>query len=193
MTTQEFETVYNQYYKFLSYLAYQLINDSHAAEDIAQDAMLKLWNSPVEHHKSVKSFLYTTVKNTCYNYLRHLKVVYGAKDDLAIMYPSIEDSGVQNKLIKAEVMQWIGECIDGMPTRAKQIFILTWIYDMKNPEIAELLKISMTCVKTQKQRMILRMRQYAIDNDLSRDYSTSPMDKRTDYRNVESWEKYVKY
>jgi RNA polymerase sigma-70 factor (ECF subfamily) len=64
-----FRTLYRAYYRSLCMFACRYVNDRAESEDIVQNAMLWLWENRalVEPEKSVRSLLYTMVKNASLN------------------------------------------------------------------------------------------------------------------------------
>ena len=72
-----FEFFFRQYYPALSFFANSIIHDENEAKDIVQDSFVILWNnhSVEEKSETVKSFLYTIVRNRCLDHLRKKKVM----------------------------------------------------------------------------------------------------------------------
>ena len=69
------DILFKEYYPQLYYYAYHLINDIEASKDIVSDAFEFLWNNYDKVNKAtVKSFLYTYVRNKSIDYLRHQNV-----------------------------------------------------------------------------------------------------------------------
>ena len=69
------DILFKEYYPQLYYYAYHLINDIEASKDIVSDAFEFLWNNYGKVNKvTVKSYLYTYVRNKSIDYLRHQNV-----------------------------------------------------------------------------------------------------------------------
>ncbi len=153
-----FEMLFNRNYSNLVYFSFNMIKDKGEAEDIAQDAFITYWNRREEvagDIDSVKSFLYTTVKNASLNLLRHQKVV----EKFALHLPElVEDKNIINSIIQSEVYSKIHQALESLPPACRQIARMSYLDDKKNNEIADELDISVNTVKTQKQRAMQLLR-----------------------------------
>ena len=75
MTAREFETYFRKLYMPLGMYALRIVGDADDAEDIVENAFLKVWQSvssgaSVEHFDS---FIYRCVRNECVSFLRGKK------------------------------------------------------------------------------------------------------------------------
>lgn len=73
-----FEHLFMSLYPGMCSIADRYLNDEVQSKDIAQEAFIKLWGKREEFKDivSVKSYLYTTVRNLCLNFIRdHRKSV----------------------------------------------------------------------------------------------------------------------
>ena len=147
------EELFQKYYARLVYFACQLTTDRSGAEDIAQEAFIKYWNLKDEisgDEAAIKSFLYTSVKNTCLNTIRHLKVVdsYAAQAEKS----EVEEETAIHAIIKAEVLGELHQAISSLPESCQKVSRMGFLEGMKNHEIAQELGVSINTVKTQKKR-----------------------------------------
>ncbi len=151
---------FNTYYSPLCYFAAQLVRDRPAAEDIVKDTFIKLWkkHKDFESPQNVKAFLYITVRNASLNFLRHLGVRETAQKEIRYLSRDREDAQVLNSMIKAEIISKVHYQIEKFPEKRRHIFKLAYLEGLKNEEIATLLNISVSTVKTQKARAILALR-----------------------------------
>ena len=71
-----FKKYFEEYYRPLCGFANKFIQDMEASDDIVQEAFLGLWNNreDILDVKAIKNYLYSSVRNSCLNYLRHQKV-----------------------------------------------------------------------------------------------------------------------
>lgn len=141
----EFETLYRLYYRDLYRFAYNYIM-SRDAEDIVQEVYVKFYenrkNLPLDI--DIKSYLYSSTKNSCLNFLRHLNVVDKSKTKLAEVILSYSDelSDEDN-----ERYHKVKECLNKLSEQQQNILRLKAEgYDYK--EIGEKLNISPVTVKT---------------------------------------------
>ena len=146
------EEVFKEYYTQLSYFAFQFVNDKAVAEDLVQDAFVSYWNCArqvSDHPKAIKDFLYTAVRNSSLNHLKHRKVqekYFRLRND-----QSFEDQKVLDSIIKAETMANLYLAVMKLPEGSRRVFLLAYFEGLSNPEIAEQLDISINTVRNHKQ------------------------------------------
>lgn len=156
-----FEQFFKGFYPRLVYFAFQILGDKTKAEDIVQEAFIKYWDHKEEVSQNpiaIKNFLYSTVKNSSLNVVRHEKVVEKYKSNFTPL--EAEEATVINYIIQSEVLAEIHQAIQTLPESCQRISRMGYLEGMKNHEIAATLGISINTVKTQKQRamQLLRLR-----------------------------------
>ena len=64
-----YKQIFKEYYPSIRSFAYTYTKDDKLSEDLTQDAFMKLWERREQFESSevLKSYLYTTVKNTFLN------------------------------------------------------------------------------------------------------------------------------
>lgn len=72
----KFEVIFKEYYPRLIHFAIDYIFEYEAAREIVQDSMIKIWEKfqDLNFENNVSAYLYTLVKNSCINYLKHQTV-----------------------------------------------------------------------------------------------------------------------
>lgn len=160
MTFHCIELLFRIHYKPLCSFAQQLIADAELAKDLVQDAFIAYWNnkdSIADHEVAIKNFLYSSIRNACYNNLRHVKVQERYRRiNGAALY---EESFVLQRIIKAEQLELIHQLIHTLPKACMHIFYLGYVEEMNNIDIAKKLNISVNTVKTQKRRGLKLIRE----------------------------------
>ncbi len=142
-----FNKLFIDIYPSMCSVAESFIKDDDKSRDIVQEAFINFWSKKEQYEsmKSVKTFLYVSVKNLCLNYLRDTKEKSASDAELL---EKIEGS-FDNMVIEEESVRMINSAIDNLPTQSSKIMKLT-IEGVKNMEIAEILGISVNSVKTLK-------------------------------------------
>lgn len=138
------------FYPALCLFAESIVHDNFIAEDLVQDAFIKLWEiaDDFENSFAVKSFLYTSVKNKCLNLIEHNKVKQKHREFAQNEW--INDANISNQIIEEETHRLIYNAINELPHECKNVLLLS-IQGLKNNEIANELHISINTVKTQKK------------------------------------------
>ena len=128
----------------------RLLADRAEAEDIAQEAMLRLWRVAPDWRQGkakVSTWLYRVVTNLCTDRLRARK---RRQTDALDQVAEPEDSapGVVASLIEADRMAALTAALAQLPDRQREAVVLRHIEGLKNPEIAEILQIGVEAVES---------------------------------------------
>jgi RNA polymerase sigma-70 factor (family 1) len=146
---QVFSTFFSSQVKALRNYLYYKFGNKELAEDLTQEAFIKLWQNckdvPLE---KAKSYIYTIANNASLNEIAHQKVVLNytntnSSSKINIENPEFifEENEFKNKLVKA---------IDNLSEIHRVTFLMHRIDKKKYSEIAEELNIS---VKTVEKRI----------------------------------------
>lgn len=154
-----YKEMFRLYYARLVVFANKYTSDSMVAEDLVGDLFKHLWEKRknLNIEGSFESFLFTSTKNKCLNYLRGLKVKDKAHQDLFLEQE--DDLTFQNYLVEEEVHSKIWQAIRNLPEDLRRVFELNTIHQVKLPEIAEDLGISINTIKSQKKRALRLLRE----------------------------------
>ena len=129
------------------------------AREITQEAFISLWEKrgSIDVSKPVKTYLSTTVRNKCLNYLRDNKKfnkeildMEGLLSDKIYVQP--------DRLVEAEIRDKIGKAIEELPEKCREIFVLNRNENLKYLEIATRLEISVKTVESQMSKALQHMR-----------------------------------
>lgn len=107
--------------------------------------------------KPVKTYLTTTIRNRCLNYLRDNKKFN--KEILNIESIHIEAEQADNKLGEKELKNKINDAISELPEKCREVFILSRYENLKYQQIADTLQISIKTVETQMSKALQHMRE----------------------------------
>ena len=75
--SRSFDFLFNKYYKDLVLFSCVFLKEQNSSEDIVQDIFFRLWENRenLSIESSLKAYLLTAVKNSCFEELRHREVV----------------------------------------------------------------------------------------------------------------------
>lgn len=155
----EVKILFDELYDSLVYFSRQITQDDMQAEDIVQDAFVRLWDGIhlLDPSRRVqKSYLYNVVKNMSLNALRHSKVVDGYKQSNE--HGEADQMTALEAMMSAEVIAQLHEALEGLPQPYRTISSLSFLEGKKNQEIADELGISVNTIKKQKQKAIQLLR-----------------------------------
>lgn len=133
----------------LGYAA-RLLGDGAEAEDVAQEAMLRLWRAAPgwrAGEAQVSTWLYRVVTNLCTDRMRARKRRPAAALDEA---PEVPDGaqGAEAGMIEADRMAALQAALDALPERQRQAVVLRHIEGLANPEIAAVMDIGVEAVES---------------------------------------------
>lgn len=159
MNKIHFEDIYNKYYKVLYYYALKIVKESEVAEDILQDIFSEIWlrRHEIDKNLSIKSYLYTLVRNRSFD---HLKSSYKKTKTFdstdayleEVLYSILStDDYINTKELKSE----LDIAINNLSERCKKVYLLSRETDLKNREIAEKLNIHIKTVEKHITKALL--------------------------------------
>lgn len=132
--------------KVLGYSA-RMLGDRAEAEDVAQEAMLRLWKIAGDWRQGeakVTTWLYQVVANLCTDRLRKKRPV--ALDTIA--EPVDHSVSVLAGMAQAERHAALQGALDTLPERQKQVMVLRHIEGLSNPQISAIMGISVEAVES---------------------------------------------
>ena len=108
---------------------------------------------------SAKTFLYVSIKNLCFNYLRDKKETIDYTNQEVIN----REYHFKNRLIEEETYRIVSHAIDSLPPQSSKI-IKMCLEGKQNKEIAEILGISVNSVKTLKYNALSTLKEVLKDH-----------------------------
>jgi len=125
--------------------------DNQEAENIVQDVFLSIYSNRevLVNIKSIKSYLYSSVRNKCLNYLRNEKRRV-ANDNTYYEKFGNEDF-LFNKIVENEVYRELQKAMDDLPPQCKIIFEKVLNGD-SSAKIARDMSLSIETIKTQRKK-----------------------------------------
>jgi RNA polymerase sigma-70 factor, ECF subfamily len=159
-----FEMFFRTYYQPLCNYAYSFIRDRDEAEEIVQSAFLSMWEKrdTLDIKTSLKSYLYTVVRNTSLNVIKHEKIKQKHVGE-ALANEERSHENVTQKILSSELEERIQHAIESLPEQCRLVFKLSRFEELKYSEIAEQLKISIKTVENQMGKALKIMREQLKD------------------------------
>ncbi len=157
LTAQEFERAFDLYYTNVRNFLYYKTSQQGLAEDVAQDAFVKLWETRDKIDKnSIKAYVFTIANNLAINQLK--------RDQLKFKFLKLQ---VDKKDIKTpeyllemqEFDEKLQDTLAKVPDGAREVFLMNRIDGLKYREIAEMLGLSMKAVEKRMSRALAILRE----------------------------------
>ncbi len=156
ITEQLMQQLFTEHYKGLCLFARQYIYDNEKSEDIVQDVFLNIWEKKELNASGtqIKSYLYTSVRNRCLNYIRDHKKF---NDNVEVAH--IENAHEHNRVEYRELEHLIKDSIASLPEKCREVFEMSRFREMKYQEIADALGISIKTVEAQMSKALKVLRE----------------------------------
>ncbi|MCT4644209.1 MAG: RNA polymerase sigma-70 factor [Carboxylicivirga sp.] len=154
---KSFEKLYYDLFAPLVVFANKYVHDDGLSEDIVQEIMISLWSNStkVNIHSSLKSYLYTAVRNSAINHLEKKAVAEKhIEKHLAFENKTEED----HLLLSRDVYRQVHNTIKNLPKKSREVIIMS-LNEMSLAEIGEELNVSINTVKSNKRRAYIIFRE----------------------------------
>ena len=128
-------------------VAMRVLGDRAEAEDVAQEAMLRLWRiAPdwVQGQAKVSTWLYRVTVNLCLDIRRKARTV----DLDQAPEPRDDAPGTLARMQDAARADALQQALMQLPERQRQAVVLRHIEELPNPEIAGIMDISVEAVES---------------------------------------------
>lgn len=173
---QAFRSVFEGLYPEVVAYSASLGAGTRPAEDLAQDAFLRLWEKRelIDAQRSIKALLFVTVRNLTFNSTRdanNRRILLETRNAERVAAkdpapgPQIDES-IDAAMLGAKIRRWI----DNRPAREREAFSLSRFSELKHCEIADVMGISKHTVEKHITNALrtLRDRLKALDPGLLR-------------------------
>ena len=163
-----FDHLVKKYQKKIYTLAYRMVKNHDAADDIAQETFINAYSS-IKSFKLGHSFytwLYRICMNLSINYLKRQKFVIPEsqfEEEVSPLEKKTESEDPLSLLVQKEQERKIEQAIDSLPPKYKAVFILKVYEDLSYEEIAQTLKISLGTVMSRLFRARERLQELLKD------------------------------
>ncbi|HEX6431588.1 MAG TPA: sigma-70 family RNA polymerase sigma factor [Niastella sp.] len=164
---EAFTTVYRHLYQRVYWFARKFIEETEDARDLTAETFVQLWKQydTFPTLDAVMAFLYVTVRNKCYNLIKHRQMKAGRRDELLRQLNERDPGDFFEEQVQLQLVRRIYAEVDKLPPRMKDIFLLSYRDGLKPAEIAELLQIKAQTVINQRVTAV-RLLQLALGKEL---------------------------
>lgn len=156
-----FEMLFKDYYERLCEFGMKYLKSIELAEEVVQDTFYNIWNKrkTLNIRTSLKSYLYTAVRNNCLQELRTRSLDIKYENYYKSHYVNDSVSPV-DELNAKELNEYIQKALESLPERSRIIFKMSRDEGLKYHEIAEKLSISIKTVEANMGKALKQFRYY---------------------------------
>ena len=148
-----------RYWGPLTAYASRMLGDRDAGKDVAQSAIIRLWQRRAEWREgSVRGYLIRLTRNLCLDDARRndvrARLSHTARDALSPASPTPADT-----LDEEELRLAVDRAIQTLPPRRREVFILAYLRGLSYHEIGEALGIAPSTVSNQLVAAVKELRE----------------------------------
>jgi RNA polymerase sigma-70 factor, ECF subfamily len=143
-------------------LGYRMMGNPQEAEDVAQEAFLRAFANLGSYNNSHKfsTWIYRIATNLCIDRMRKKKADYSldaevpGDDNGGDMYTRIAapDRTPEEEVVLAETQEEVQRAIESLPENYRAAVVLKYMHDLSLQEIADILEVPVSTVKTRIHR-----------------------------------------
>jgi RNA polymerase sigma-70 factor, ECF subfamily len=144
---EDFEPIIREYQDKIFRLAYSMLGDRAAAEETAQDVLVRVWKGlpGFRAESSISTWIYTIARNACLTALKR-------RDTRSV---PIDEPASRREMERRAAAEWsiVGPpgtagLLDRLPARYRQVVALFYMQEKSYDEVASMLDIPVGTVKT---------------------------------------------
>ena len=148
----DFLEIYRAFYGKVFTFVLSLVKSKANAQDITQNIFMKLWKNRknLEHIKSMDDYLFILSKNACMDYFRKASRKKEISTDVFDEFLLSRIVSSSEKRIDAlSDIEELRHVIESLPSKRRDIFIMSRFDGLSNDEIASILGVSKKTVENQ--------------------------------------------
>jgi len=152
----DFNELFNSYYSTLCLFSNKFLNDINLSRSVVQQVFVELWvkREKLSIKQSIKSYLFSSVRNASIDYLRKNK----NRTDTLNLNDEKYQTPFRDLVEESELNEKINHAINDLPEKCREVFIACRFDGLKYAEIAEKLHLSVKTVEMQMGIAIKRLR-----------------------------------
>ncbi len=142
-------------------LAYSMTSDAGVAEDVAQEAMIRVWrHAPVfdPRRGSVTSWVLTITRNLAIDALRLRRAVPMDPDDFAATALASSEHNPEDAVRRGDISRIVRNALQVLPDEQRRAVVLAAVYGRTALEISESEGIPLGTAKTRIRTGLIRLR-----------------------------------
>jgi RNA polymerase sigma-70 factor (ECF subfamily) len=165
-----FATLYDRHGRAAYSLAYRMMGEKQAAEDLVQDALLKVWRGAESYRTergSVRTWILSIVHNRGIDQLRSLASRRRTQDKVEASAPTSQPSEAFAETWRNSQREQVREALSTLPQEQVKILELAYFSGYTHVEISELLGLPLGTVKGRMRLGLRKIRDYFDSNDMA--------------------------
>jgi RNA polymerase sigma-70 factor, ECF subfamily len=190
---EAFTTLYDRHSHAAFSLAYRVMGERQAAEDLVQDTFLKLWRSATSYRPergSVRTWLLSIVRNRGIDQIRSQASRRRTQETFEASAPRSQPSEAFAETLRNSQRNQVREALDTLPPEQLKILELAYFSGYTHVLISELVDVPLGTMKGRMRLGLKKMRDYFDHPKLTRRQEARPGDKEhvlSHHRRENAW------
>jgi RNA polymerase sigma-70 factor (ECF subfamily) len=165
---EAFATLYDRHSRAAFSLAYRMMGERQASEDLTQDAFLKVWRGASSYRAergSVRTWILSIVHNRGIDQLRSLASRRRTQDRVEASAPISQPSEAFAQTWRNSQREQVREALNTLPPEQLKILELAYFSGYTHVEISDLLGLPLGTVKGRMRLGLKKIRDYFESRD----------------------------
>jgi RNA polymerase sigma-70 factor (ECF subfamily) len=177
---EAFTILYDRHGRSAFSLAFRIMGERQAAEDLVQDAFLKLWRSVTSYRPergSVRTWLLSIVRNRSIDQLRAQASRRRTQERVEASAPRSQPSEAFAETWRNSQRDQVREAMNTLPSEQRKVLELAYFSGYTHVQISGLLDVPLGTMKGRMRLGLKKMRDYFDHPKLTRGHEARPDDK----------------
>ena len=173
---QAFAVLYDRHSRAAYSLAYRMMNGRQAAEDLAQDAFLKVWRAATSYRADrggVRTWILSIVHNRGIDQLRSSASRRRVQDRVEATTDTWQPSEAFAETWRNSQREQVREALDTVPPEQLKVLALAYFSGYTHMEIAENLDVPLGTVKGRMRLGLKKLRDHFEARDAAREMAAT--------------------
>ena len=165
-----FATLYDRHSRSAFSLAYRMMGERQAAEDLVQDAFIKVWRNARSYRAergSVRTWILSIVHNRGIDQLRSSASRRRTQEKIEATAPRSQPSEAFTETWRNSQRDQVREALSTLPAEQLKILELAYFSGYTHVEIADLLSLPLGTVKGRMRLGLKKIRDYFDSRDVA--------------------------
>jgi RNA polymerase sigma-70 factor (ECF subfamily) len=165
---EAFATLYDRHSRAAFSLAYRMMGERQASEDLAQDAFLKVWRGASSYRAdrgSVRTWILSIVHNRGIDQIRSQASRRRTQEKIEASAPRSQPSEAFAHTLRNSQRDQVREALDTLPPEQLKILELAYFSGYTHVEISDLLGLPLGTVKGRMRLGLKKIRDYFESRD----------------------------
>jgi RNA polymerase sigma-70 factor (ECF subfamily) len=165
---EAFATLYDRHSRAAFSLAYRMMGERQASEDLTQDAFLKVWQGASSYRAergSVRTWILSIVHNRGIDQIRSQASRRRTQEKIEASAPRSQPSEAFAETLRNSQREQVREALNTLPPEQLKILELAYFSGYTHVEISDLLRLPLGTVKGRMRLGLKKIRDYFESRD----------------------------